>query len=319
MRQRLLALAALHIAQLLAQRFRGPVGSAARLALLLDLHQGAAFRRGCPLLGGFDVSARLGQVGAEGLLLTVLLGSALFQLAKQLFDAGLGAGVRAALCFELTLNVGRGGLGPRDVGAQRFCCGFPLGDGLLRCRASHLGLLGAGFQLHPGCGQLSSCRLRRLVPASTEMMVELMNYRRSLELSDLPAHGEPSPLLFPVAWRRSSHPAPAWPERLTRSAVHGIIKDTFAQAAERWLREGRGDAQAEKLKSASAHWLRHTAGSNLANDIDLRHVRDTLGHASLGTTSIYVHGEDDARHAAISTSHRVSWDAATAALPDTAP
>jgi integrase/recombinase XerD len=159
----------------------------------------------------------------------------------------------------------------------------------------------------------------RLVPASTEMMVELMNYRRSLELSDLPAHGEPSPLLFPVAWRRSSHPAPAWPERLTRSAVHGIIKDTFAQAAERWLREGRGDAQAEKLKSASAHWLRHTAGSNLANDIDLRHVRDTLGHASLGTTSIYVHGEDDARHAAISTSHRVSWDAATAALPDTAP
>lgn len=149
----------------------------------------------------------------------------------------------------------------------------------------------------------------RLVPASTEMMVELMNYRRSLELSDLPAHGEPSPLLFPVAWRRSTHPSPAWPETLTRGAVHGIIKDAFAQAADRWLSEGRGDAQAEKLKAASAHWLRHTAGSNLANDIDLRHVRDTLGHASLGTTSIYVHGEDDARHAAVSAAHKVSWDA----------
>lgn len=149
----------------------------------------------------------------------------------------------------------------------------------------------------------------RLVPASTEMMLELMTYRRSLELSDLPTHGEPSPLLFPVAWRRSTRPAPAWPEPLTRSAVHGIIKDTFAQASEHWLSEGRGDVQAEKLKAASAHWLRHTAGSNLANDIDLRHVRDTLGHASLATTSIYVHGEDDARHAAITGAHRMSWDA----------
>ncbi|RTL17393.1 MAG: integrase [Burkholderiales bacterium] len=149
----------------------------------------------------------------------------------------------------------------------------------------------------------------RLVPASTEMMVELMNYRRSLELSDLPAQGEPSPLLYPVAWRRTTHPAPAWPAPLTRSAVHGIIKDIFGQAANRWLADGRGDAQAEKLRAGSAHWLRHTAGSNLANDIDLRHVRDTLGHASLGTTSIYVHGEDDARHDAVSGAHRVSWDA----------
>lgn len=74
----------------------------------------------------------------------------------------------------------------------------------------------------------------------------------------------------------------------------------------RWLAEGRGEAQAEKLRAASAHWLRHTAGSNLANGIELHHVRDTLGH-SLSTTSIYVHGEDDARHAAVSEAHRLHW------------
>ena len=149
----------------------------------------------------------------------------------------------------------------------------------------------------------------RLIPATAELMVELMSYRRSLELSDLPQAAEPSPLIFPVTWRRSTHPAPAWPGPLTRSAIHGILKEIFGLAAQQWRLDGRGDAQAAKLDAASAHWLRHTAGSNMSNQIDLRHVRDTLGHVSLSTTSIYVHGEDDARHDAVSGAHRMSWDA----------
>ncbi|MFX8281937.1 hypothetical protein ABTL36_19740, partial [Acinetobacter baumannii] len=80
---------------------------------------------------------------------------------------------------------------------------------------------------------------------------------RSLELSDLPQASEPSPLVFPVAWRRSASSVSAWPEPLTRSAIHGILKEVFALAAEQWRRSGRGDAQAEKLEAASAHWLRH--------------------------------------------------------------
>lgn len=148
----------------------------------------------------------------------------------------------------------------------------------------------------------------RLVPATTELMVELMAYRRFLGLADLPTQGEPSPLLFPVAWRRSKHPAPAWPEPMTRSAAHGMVKEIFELAAKRWLADGRGDAQAAKLRAASSHWLRHTAGSSLVNDgVNLTHVRDTLGHVSLSTTSIYAHGEDDARHAAISGVHRIGW------------
>jgi integrase len=151
----------------------------------------------------------------------------------------------------------------------------------------------------------------RMIPATTELMIELMAYRRSLELSDLPAPGEPSPLLFPVAWRRSKHPAPRWPEPMTRSAVHGIVKEVFDQAASRWLADGRGEAQADRLRTASSHWLRHTAGTSLANaGVNLSYVRDTLGHGDLSTTSIYVHGEDDARHAAVSGVHRISWDSA---------
>lgn len=55
-------------------------------------------------------------------------------------------------------------------------------------------------------------------------------------------------------------------------------------------------------------WLSPTMGSRLADEIDLRHVRDTFGHASLTTTSIYLHAEDDVRHAAISASHRLGWE-----------
>jgi len=47
----------------------------------------------------------------------------------------------------------------------------------------------------------------------------------------------------------------------------------------------------------------------MSNQIDLKYVRDTLGHVSIATTSIYVHGEDDPRHDAVSGGHRVSWDA----------
>ena len=41
--------------------------------------------------------------------------------------------------------------------------------------------------------------------------------------------------------------------------------------------------------------------------VDLRFVRDNLGHASLATTSVYLHSEDDARHQATQAHHRIGW------------
>lgn len=147
----------------------------------------------------------------------------------------------------------------------------------------------------------------RLVPATAEMMAELMAYRRALGLRELPTPGEEAPLLFPLLWQKSAKGSADLPEPLTRSAVHGIVKELFERAAERWIDQGRDAAQAERLMAASAHWLRHSAGSSMANTIDLRHVRDTLGHASLTTTSLYLHGEDDLRHDAVSGTHRMGW------------
>lgn len=148
----------------------------------------------------------------------------------------------------------------------------------------------------------------RLVPATTELMIELTNYRRRLGLPPLPQSGDTSPLVFPVWWSAPTEGAPEWPKPLTRAALHVVIKDVFAMAADGLRQLGpEHHNRAAKLEAASSHWLRHTMGSRLADSIDLRHVRDTFGHASLTTTSIYLHAEDDLRHAAISASHRLGW------------
>lgn len=148
----------------------------------------------------------------------------------------------------------------------------------------------------------------RLVPATTELMIELTNYRRWLGLPPLPQSGDASPLVFPVWWSAPTEGTLEWPKPLTRAALHVVIKDVFAMAADSLRQLGpEHHNRATKLEAASSHWLRHTMGSRLADSIDLRHVRDTFGHASLTTTSIYLHAEDDLRHAAISANHRLGW------------
>lgn len=141
----------------------------------------------------------------------------------------------------------------------------------------------------------------RIVPATNELMQELAGYRVAKGLSPEPAQGEATPLLLPVGAGRQA---------LTRSAVHGICKQVFRQAAANLHDDGGSEAAptAALLASASAHWLRHTAGTHMAaTAMDLRHVRDNLGHESLTTTSIYLHTEDDVRHAQTDARHRLDW------------
>ncbi|CAD6547578.1 tyrosine-type recombinase/integrase [Paraburkholderia sabiae] len=156
----------------------------------------------------------------------------------------------------------------------------------------------------------------RLVPATRELMAELSRYRQSLGMTALPSPGEQTPLLLPIGKTpdatamsdRDTHSgAPHRP--LTRAAVHSIVKTTFAGAAAR-LREcgPETEGRAALLESASAHWLRHSAGSHMAdNKVDLRHVRDNFGHASLTTTSIYLHVDEDRRHKETDDRHRIDW------------
>ncbi|MDB5781814.1 MAG: phage integrase family protein [Caballeronia mineralivorans] len=106
-------------------------------------------------------------------------------------------------------------------------------------------------------------------------MAELARYRRHCGPAALPYSGETIPLLLPIG---GTHRA------MTRSAVHLIIKQVFDNAIDHLLPTGEAHERAtERLRQASAHWLRHTAGSHMMDgQVDLRYARDNLGHKSEG-------------------------------------
>lgn len=139
----------------------------------------------------------------------------------------------------------------------------------------------------------------RLVPATGELMTELMRYRKVHALSSLPLEGESTPLVMTLI-------APIKP--MARSAIHELVKGVMHAAAAMLRQRGADfEAAATHLEQASTHWIRHTAGSQLSEKVDLKVVRDNLGHANISTTSIYLHTEDDARHDATSTGHLLRW------------
>jgi integrase/recombinase XerD len=138
----------------------------------------------------------------------------------------------------------------------------------------------------------------RLVPATQDLMVELERYRREVGLMPLPIEGERTPLLLPIGGKHRF---------LTRAAIHIILKQVFIGTAARLQHRSDAEHQTNRLMAASAHWMRHTAGSNMANGMDIRYVRDNLGHESINTTNIYLHTEEDQRHAITEEAHKLNW------------
>lgn len=140
----------------------------------------------------------------------------------------------------------------------------------------------------------------RVVPATNELMVELARYRREKGLAAFPTSSEVTPLLVAIGSKQRS---------MTRGALHLVVKSVFTNTAARLRHQGNeSTAVADKIEQASAHWLRHTAGSRMANSaIDLRHVRDNLGHESISTTNNYLHSSDDTRHVETEDKHKINW------------
>lgn len=140
----------------------------------------------------------------------------------------------------------------------------------------------------------------RTVPATAELMAELMNYRKSIGMPALPSAHESSPLVLPIIG--SGKP-------LARSAIHEIVKEVMRSTGARLRAKGvEWESMAAQIEIASTHWLRHTAGTHMTDaGLGIKSVRDNFGHATISTTSIYVHAEDDARHDATQAAHRIGW------------
>jgi site-specific recombinase XerD len=89
----------------------------------------------------------------------------------------------------------------------------------------------------------------------------------------------------------------------------GIADNTLADQLKGFFEDcgdvlqGQGDAKgAERLRSASTHWLRHTCASHaIARGMKVEIAQQNLGHASLATTTIYVTTEQKRRLKAVET------------------
>ena len=127
----------------------------------------------------------------------------------------------------------------------------------------------------------------RTIVVSNEMLVALKRYRTALGLSALPAINEHRPILQK---QKGSGPITS-----TRQ-VRRIVQDCFDAAYDRMAADGL-EEDAQDLRAATVHWLRHTG---ISEDVKIRpreHVRDDAGHATMATTDRYIDSDRRERHA----------------------
>ena len=134
---------------------------------------------------------------------------------------------------------------------------------------------------------LSKGNKERLIAVSDDMLSALVRYRRFRDLPDMPTIAEHTPL---IPKNRGQGP-------MTSSRqVRNIVQFCFDQAYERMCQDGmRSDA--EDLRVATVHWLRHTGISEDVKTRPKEHVREDAGHASMATTDRYIDTEYRERHA----------------------
>jgi len=143
-------------------------------------------------------------------------------------------------------------------------------------------------------------RKQRTVPVSAAAVADLRGHWANRE-KDFDAPAVAAPLIAPVVINGTeaslakhdggtagTSEAPYSADalaRLVREAVRRIASDLLSEGALSY------DAHA-KLLATSAHAFRHTFGTRaVARDMPIDVVQRILGHASLQTTSIYVHAE----------------------------
>ncbi|MEC8881818.1 MAG: tyrosine-type recombinase/integrase [Pseudomonadota bacterium] len=126
----------------------------------------------------------------------------------------------------------------------------------------------------------------REVAVSDDMIKALKRYRRYLGLSELPLPGELTPLL----------PKKRGIGGIGIRQLRKIVQSGFDMGVEELVRKGK-EQEAEVMKTATVHWLRHTS---ISKDVQMRpreHVRDDAGHQSIQITDRYIEIDLEERHA----------------------
>jgi len=78
---------------------------------------------------------------------------------------------------------------------------------------------------------------------------------------------------------------------ITTSRLWAVMRRVFLHAAQ--VLEKVSPSTSVKLLRATPHWMRHTHATHaLARGVELTTVRDNLRHASVATTSVYLHTDE---------------------------
>jgi len=144
------------------------------------------------------------------------------------------------------------------------------------------------------------------VPVSAQLMQDFGRYRQFHGLPAYPEVGDRHPLILSITGS-ADHP-------LTSTNLYLMVKKCFAAAGAQLA--AQQPHAAATLMQASTHWLRHTSATHQADaGNDLRHIQQNLRHASIETTSIYLHVEQDKRHQATVDSINIKPRSETVTLP----
>ncbi len=118
----------------------------------------------------------------------------------------------------------------------------------------------------------------RQIAVSTEMLNALKRWRTHLGFTPLPSLTDMSPLIpkqLGIGPMTSTRP------------IRRIVQACFDRAIFRLSADNHKE-EADQLKSATVHWLRHTG---ISDDVKIRpreHVRDDAGHSSSAITDRYI-------------------------------
>lgn len=131
------------------------------------------------------------------------------------------------------------------------------------------------------CSILGKGNKRAKVPVNSDMVSALIDYRRCLDLSDLPESAENTPLVRSIKGNKG----------ISNNMLYRIVKKIVREAAD--ALEERDPSKAHKLRKASTHWFRHTAITHQADTgIPVHYLMKNARHNDIATTSRYLHAED---------------------------
>lgn len=120
----------------------------------------------------------------------------------------------------------------------------------------------------------------RQIAVSPSMLEALQHYRVTyLKLSPLPTLNEKTPLVGHIKNPNKS--------TIDEGGIRRLVQGCFDEAADQLEQEGSLE-EANNLRVATVHWLRHTG---ISEDVKVRpreHVRDDAGHSSSAITDRYI-------------------------------